>query len=413
MAIENVADPNQQIIHNNATITVSGSTIVTNQGWSSWFLIINLKNSPTGTTPTIQFKVESVDPITTSTVVKLHKTGVVHTAISSESLNIQSIDSSAIKISWIVTGTTPSWTGVNVTWVGHSAGGASVGPTETGQQISEPPVTIGGVSPSGTVTNLLTDSSGNLQVVLNTVSSQANVGLVQGTVALGGSTSGTLNVVRGTVYTEQTTDAQRSIKSASANDTSAGTGARELLITYFDATLAGPYTETITMNGTTAVVTTNTNICFIEKMEVIKAGSLGSNSGVITLYVGTGGTGTAIGSVGTGVVISGVGDGRTCWAHHYVPVGKTASLATIVVGLSTGTGSTQGNAFLKVQKVLTANASDIIVGDFIATGTGNAVVRQLGVPLRIIGPARATGYFVPSSNNCTVAFSFDYSELPT
>src|SRR5579885_2771584 len=82
-------------------------------------------------------------------------------------------------------------------------------------------------------------------------------------------------------YVEQSTNAQRSFKSASTSDTSAGTGARTLLLTYYDQTLAGPYTETITLNGTTAVNTVNTNICYVESILVDSAGSGSVNAGVI------------------------------------------------------------------------------------------------------------------------------------
>ena len=42
-------------------------------------------------------------------------------------------------------------------------------------------------------------------------------------------------VVRATTYTPQGTNAQRSFKSTSASDTSAGTGARTVTINYLDA----------------------------------------------------------------------------------------------------------------------------------------------------------------------------------
>jgi hypothetical protein len=107
-------------------------------------------------------------------------------------------------------------------------------------------------------------------------------------------------LVKRTAYTEQTTNAQRSIASASTNDTAAGTGARTVKIEYLDQTGAGPFTETVTLNGTTYVNTVATNICFIEQITVLTAGSTGSNVGILTLKAATGGGGTTIGTIAAG-----------------------------------------------------------------------------------------------------------------
>src|SRR5882672_113572 len=80
-------------------------------------------------------------------------------------------------------------------------------------------------------------------------------------------------VMRATTYTEQSSNAQRSVVSSSANDTSAGTGARTVLVTYYPSDLSYVATEIVTMNGTTAVNMTATDVCFIEKLEVLTAGS--------------------------------------------------------------------------------------------------------------------------------------------
>src|SRR5208337_3531002 len=73
----------------------------------------------------------------------------------------------------------------------------------------------------------------------------------------------TLAPVERTTYTEQLTNAAMTLVSASANDTSAGTGARTVTVTYLDQTMAGPYTTVFTMNGTTAVAAGVSNMCFI------------------------------------------------------------------------------------------------------------------------------------------------------
>ena len=125
--------------------------------------------------------------------------------------------------------------------------------------------------------------------------------------------------VRQTTYTEQTTNAQRSLASTSANDTSAGTGARQVVISYLDQTCSGPgggvpfFTETVTLNGLTPVNTVNTNICFIERIDVLSVGSSGANVGTINLYTTTAGGGTIFASIGTGALATGLGDNETLW----------------------------------------------------------------------------------------------------
>ena len=70
------------------------------------------------------------------------------------------------------------------------------------------------------------------------------------------------------------------ISSASANDTSAGTGARTILIDGLDASF-NPQTETIIMNGTSNVTSVNSYIRQ-PNAYVLTAGSGGVNAGVIS-----------------------------------------------------------------------------------------------------------------------------------
>ena len=76
---------------------------------------------------------------------------------------------------------------------------------------------------------------------------------------------------------------QMSIVSGSANDDGSpvGTGIRTMDIHYLDNTLT-PQTETITLNGTTAVLTVATNIRFIQCMHIVTVGSLKAAAGIIT-----------------------------------------------------------------------------------------------------------------------------------
>ena len=122
------------------------------------------------------------------------------------------------------------------------------------------------------------------------------------------------------------------VSSSSANDTSAGTGARTVELFGLD----GDYNEineVVTLNGQTAVNTTQSYLR-INRMIVRSAGSGGYNAGVI--YAGTG-------TVTTGVpaniyaTINGDGTNQTLMALWTVPAGYTGYLMQYDV--SNGTAS--------------------------------------------------------------------------
>jgi len=399
------ADPNgdRRTIHNNATITSSSSTVLTWVGWSEWYLVVNLKNAPTGTSPTIQFKVEQVDPIDQTTVLTGVRvfTGTVMTAAGVDIIEIPELVSDAIKISWTVTGASASWTGVNVTFCGHGAGNAIEGQADVGTIADDPPVPVAGVDQDGYIQYLNVDGSGNLRVVTQTAPSNVDNGLNAGYAKLGGGTSGVVIPVLSTTYTEQSSNAQRSMSSSSANDTSAGTGARTVEITYYTATFTGPFTEIVTLNGTAAVNTTNTNICYIESMVVKTVGSNGTNVGTITLFASTGGAGGSVASIGANTLTGSIGDSRTLYAQHYVPSGKTCFITGFLVSSSTTT-----SFFLKTKDLTVANAAEQIITGVIPTS--NPFERIYGTPLEVVGPARIVAYAIPSANNATISASIDY-----
>ena len=285
------------------------------------------------------------------------------------------------------------------------------GAAANGAVVAGNPVLAAGYDGTNTRT-LLTDSSGKLEVVVNSTSSGASTGLVFGQ-ANTGATAGTLTSLRATTYTEQAANAQRSLKSTSANDTNtAGTGARTVQITYYDQTMAGPFTETVNLNGTTSVTTTNSNICFIEKMVVLTVGSTGSNQGTISLFANNAGTGTVIGSIAVGTIVTAgtIGDNRTLWAHHYVATGKTASIATISSGT---TGNQIGISFLRTATPTVANSAELQITESLVTvsaaGSGS-IFRIANTPLTISGPARITQYAVSNGTNTSFFGGFEFSE---
>lgn len=220
------------------------------------------------------------------------------------------------------------------------------------------------------------------------------------------SAGGTPQPLRATVYTEPAAAAQRSVSSSNVNDTGAGTGAQQVTITYYDATGAGPNTEVVTLNGTTAVNTTNTNIKFIESIKVTRVGTGLVNAGTITLFVTTGGAGGTIGTIGVGNRAAGTGDNETFWAHHYVANGKKMYL----LGMSTSfTGVTTGETYGKSKDPTSATSPEL-------QQTPPMGARQawssypFRVPVIITGPARFTLYNSATGGN-EVDGSFEFVEF--
>jgi len=181
--------------------------------------------------------------------------------------------------------------------------------------------------------------------------------------------------VTATTYTAPGNNVGRSIVSASANDTAAGTGARTVKITYLDATGAGPFTETVTLNGLTAVNTVGTNIALIERMDVMTVGSGGGNAGTINLMTGLAGAGSVIGSIATG-------DNQTNWAHHYVPVGKTCYVVLMEGSATVAAGGLSVNSLNPIN----GNVAQVQPDTTIRHGTTH-ISRPLQVPVQIVGPA--------------------------
>jgi len=191
-----------------------------------------------------------------------------------------------------------------------------------------------------------------------------------------------LTVMRATAYLEQTTNAQRSILSSDTNDTSAGTGARTVKITYYDQTMLGPFTEIVTMNGTTPVNTVATNICFIEKIETNTVGSQLNNVGTITLKAASGGGGSTIGTIAPG-------DGTTYWCHHYVGSNKVFQLVSLI-------GSIDGinSGVLEVHRTTPtiANTPETTISPKLRITPNATGELTFNVPIRVAGPALVTVY---------------------
>ena len=136
---------------------------------------------------------------------------------------------------------------------------------------------------------------------------------------------------QGGLYSYPGSASTMTVSSSDTNDTSAGTGARTVLI----SGLNGSYvetSETITLNGQTAVTTTNSYLR-MNRALVLTAGSGAGNAGVI--YVGTG---TVTAGVPANIYTTiAVGVNQTLQAFWTVPANYTAYLNQI--NISTGNSS--------------------------------------------------------------------------
>lgn len=131
------------------------------------------------------------------------------------------------------------------------------------------------------------------------------------------------------------------VSSSDANDTSAGTGARTVLISGLD----GDYntvTETVILNGQTAVNTTN-SFLYVNAFYVVTAGSGGQNAGVI--YAGTGTVTAGVPATIYDLIAAGYNNRTT--AHYCVPAGYTGYMVNGLITAGQASGSTSVTAYLK------------------------------------------------------------------
>jgi len=123
-------------------------------------------------------------------------------------------------------------------------------------------------------------------------------------------------------YPWQTVADQLEVLSSDANDTSAGTGARTVELQGLDSSW-NSLTETITMNGTSAVTTTG-SFLRIFRARVVTAGTNLRNEGDITIRDQDTSTTRALITNGTTA-----GMGQTLMAVYTIPAGKTGYVVNI------------------------------------------------------------------------------------
>jgi hypothetical protein len=125
-------------------------------------------------------------------------------------------------------------------------------------------------------------------------------------------------------YPWMSTDDQLEVISSDTDDTSAGTGARTVELQGLDSSW-NVLTETVTMNGTSAVTTTG-SFLRIFRARVVTAGSSGRNEGTITIRDQD--TSTTRALITNGATD---GNGQTLMAVYTIPAGKTGYIININV----------------------------------------------------------------------------------
>jgi len=111
------------------------------------------------------------------------------------------------------------------------------------------------------------------------------------------------------------------VVSDDTDDSSSGTGARTVEIEGLDTNWA-VITETVTMNGTTNVTTTN-SFLRVYRARVVTAGSTGTNEGTITF------TNTSSSNVIAQISVDNSGFGQTLMAIYTIPAGKSGYLISL------------------------------------------------------------------------------------
>ena len=161
------------------------------------------------------------------------------------------------------------------------------------------------------------------------------------------------------------------VSSSSTDDTAAGTGARTVEIFGLDGNY-NEISETVTLNGQTAVNTTNSYLR-INRGIVRSAGSGGQNAGVI--YAGTG---TVTAGVPANKYLSiAIGDNQTLMALWTVPAGYTAFLPQTDVTLAT----TQSSKYCTAKLVARPDGEVFQVKDVFVKSQGSTT-QVYSIPIR-------------------------------
>jgi hypothetical protein len=162
------------------------------------------------------------------------------------------------------------------------------------------------------------------------------------------------------------------ISSSDANDTSAGTGARTVFIEGLNSSYA-VVSETVILNGQTAVDTTNSYL-YVNSFYVVTTGSGGANAGNIN--AGTGTVTSGVPAVLYDIIAAGYNNRTT--GHYCVPAGYTGYMVEGLFSAGQATGSTSVTGFLKQH-----GPDNIVRVGAVATVNNSAAVFLFQLPYAI------------------------------
>lgn len=198
----------------------------------------------------------------------------------------------------------------------------------------------------------------------------------------------------GASVSTQETATTLTVSSSSTDDTSAGTGARTVVIYGLDGN-HNEVNETVTLNGQTAVTTSNT-YTHINSMSVATVGSGGSNAGLV--YIGKGTVTAGVPASIFNLIYTGFNASTS--AHYTIPAGYTGYLTngSISSGQPVGTTPVVGKLVLidtnEVTRVAAVNAMN--------NGFANYDFKlPIRIPEKYTVEARAYG---TANNNLVSAF---------
>jgi hypothetical protein len=216
-------------------------------------------------------------------------------------------------------------------------------------------------------------------------------------------TSATSGVaIRATTYAPQGVNAQRSFKSSSANDSAAGSGAQTITVNYLNTSFQLKQ-DTITLNGTTAVNSNQTDIAFVESLVVATVGTQGGgNAGTISMYTSTSGGGTVWASIAPS-------DNMTYWAAHYVPTGVTC----YILGISGGATAAAGSVTINHSgNPLTTDLPQLGIGGTYPHLSAGNEDHEFSIPIAVPGPDLIWLVERPGASTASTAYgTFEYCQF--
>lgn len=198
----------------------------------------------------------------------------------------------------------------------------------------------------------------------------------------------------GGLYTHLTEATILKISSGSTDDAAAGTGARTVFILGVNGD-GSELSETVTLNGQTAVNTTNA-YTEIQRMVVLTVGSGGKNAGQI--YAGTGTVTTGVPANVYGHIAA--GENQSQIGHYTVPTGHTGYL--IHGKISSGTPT---NGYV-IGRLKIRDAGGVSRTGAIVTFASGSVVFDFNYPVAIPAGSCISATALTTKNNELISCYF-------